>query len=193
MTGNGKLKGLADKPTPLPVVTSITKYQHISNRDLSITNECAKMWGQHRPVFTVQSVQTTHILSNITRVQFVQELDCPIRSTMANICTFFRLKFLHITPPLPPYENGTLKYLPLSILTWPQYYRYHQTELRANNKRQNACFNMEMVTPMSAHKQWVCEQHYFVVYMCSILSDISQSGGISSCHRQFQTVCHDLI
>jgi hypothetical protein len=43
MTGNGKLKGLAEKHTPLPVVTSRTKYQHISSRDLSITNECAKM------------------------------------------------------------------------------------------------------------------------------------------------------
>jgi len=43
MTGNEKLKGLADKPTPLPVFTSRTKYQHISFRDLSITNECAKM------------------------------------------------------------------------------------------------------------------------------------------------------
>jgi len=83
MTGNGKLKGLADKLTPLPVVTSITKYQHISNRDLSITNGCAKMWGQHRPVFTVQSVPTTHILSN-TRY--------PLSTNYMNISkTIFRL------------------------------------------------------------------------------------------------------
>jgi len=43
MTGNGKLKGLADKPTALTDFTSRTKHQHISNRDLSVTNECAKM------------------------------------------------------------------------------------------------------------------------------------------------------
>jgi len=40
-----KLKGLADKPAPLPVVSSRTKYQHISNRDLSITNGCARTRG----------------------------------------------------------------------------------------------------------------------------------------------------
>jgi len=43
VTGNRKLKGRADKPAALPVVTSITGYQHISNCDLSIPYECAKM------------------------------------------------------------------------------------------------------------------------------------------------------
>jgi hypothetical protein len=43
MTGNVKLKGLGEKPAPLPAVTSRTKYQHISNLDMSIPYECAKM------------------------------------------------------------------------------------------------------------------------------------------------------
>jgi len=43
VTGNGKLKGLGEKPATLPVVTSRTKNQHISNWDLSIPYECAKM------------------------------------------------------------------------------------------------------------------------------------------------------
>jgi hypothetical protein len=133
-----KLKWFADKSTPLPVVSSRTKYQHTSNSDLSITNECAKMWGQHWLVFTVQSVPPTRALSNITVFQFVQVLECHIRWIMANIYTFFRWKFLHITPSLPPYENGNLKNLPLCVLTWHQYYRYHQTVLRANKKGQNA-------------------------------------------------------
>jgi hypothetical protein len=42
MTGNGKLKGFGEKPAPLPVVTSRTRYQHISNWDLSITYECVR-------------------------------------------------------------------------------------------------------------------------------------------------------
>jgi hypothetical protein len=42
MTGNGKLKGLGEKPAALPVVTSRTKYQHISNWDRNITYECTK-------------------------------------------------------------------------------------------------------------------------------------------------------
>jgi len=37
-----KLKGLADKPTPLPVVTYRTKYQHISNRELIYSSEYSK-------------------------------------------------------------------------------------------------------------------------------------------------------
>jgi len=43
VTGKGKLKGLGDKPALLPVVTSRTKYQHISSWDLSIPYERAKM------------------------------------------------------------------------------------------------------------------------------------------------------
>jgi len=43
VTGNGKLKGLGEKPAALPVVTSITRHQHTSNCDLSIPCECAKM------------------------------------------------------------------------------------------------------------------------------------------------------
>jgi hypothetical protein len=42
ITGNGKLKGLAEKPAPLPAVNSRTKHQHISNWDLSVPYECAK-------------------------------------------------------------------------------------------------------------------------------------------------------
>jgi hypothetical protein len=43
VTGNGKLKGRGDKPAPMPVVTSRTKYQHISNLDMSIPYERTKM------------------------------------------------------------------------------------------------------------------------------------------------------
>jgi hypothetical protein len=42
-TSNGKLKGLGEKQAPLPVITSRIKYQHISNLNLSIPYECAKM------------------------------------------------------------------------------------------------------------------------------------------------------
>ena len=161
----------------LAMEKSKTKNQHTSKLNLGIPYEFSKTWGQHWWSLLYSKYQlyvpTVHtnctyqlyvptVCTNCTYQLYVHQATISSRTKMSwqmnhgQYATFSNGNhYMHIITR-PPYENDTLMYFPVCVLTLPQYYMKARQDSKQQHKTEHMFWHGSGHTDVSTKA--MCEQ-----------------------------------